>query len=722
MLAALTTGVCAFAAVVVGWRWKAAEARLTRLRQVQEGLQKASEGIEQQRRVLELVAKGESLDGVLEALVKATERMSPGSLCTAMLLDQECRHLHKGAGPSLPPEYMDVADGFEIGPEAGACGAAAFRNETVIVEDVAVDPLFAPVRELLLGFGLRACWSVPIRDSRHHVLGTFAMYHLHPAKPSDEDLLVVEMGAHLAGLAIERLRAGRELQAGAERIRLMERAASFGIWEVDLATLRVTLSEGLVALYGDPDLPRSISLEDLVNLVHPDDREMVRGAMRQAIEAGELLHLEFRYMLAGGGCRWQRCHAQKRVEEGRAVRMIGTSIDITAERELCERLELARAKAEAGTRAKSEFLANMNHEIRTPLNGIIGAIGLLADMGVSREQKEYLETIESCGTALLELVNDVLDLSKADSGRLTFEREPFSLEQLVADSLAVVAPQASARHLELRRAIGSGVPVFVTGDRQRLGQVLLNLLSNAVKFTERGSVTLRVEAVGPVPGGVELDWTVADTGIGIAPEVQQTIFEPFTQADSSTTRCYGGTGLGLAICLRLITAMGGRLEVESEPGRGSTFRFRIPMAVAEGPPPARPAAYDKLRSANRCLRVLLAEDNLVNQRIASRMLERMGHQVDLAGDGRQAVELARANVYDLILMDHQMPVMNGCDAAREIRRLERGAHVPIFAMTASSEPEHRQACLDAGMSAYLVKPVSSARLFDLVEALARQRA
>jgi CheY-like chemotaxis protein len=308
-----------------------------------------------------------------------------------------------------------------------------------------------------------------------------------------------------------------------------------------------------------------------------------------------------------------------------------------------------------------------------------------------------------------------------EAGKLSLERTPFRLETLVRDTLAVISPLASAKNLEMRTALQADLPPALIGDPQRLRQVLLNLLSNAVKFTASGSITVGVSACQRNADSAELQFTVQDTGIGIPREVQQTIFEPFTQADSSTTRRYGGTGLGLTICRRLIALMDGKLELESEPGRGSTFRFTANLSI--GTPSAAPAAphRDRLPRSSRNLRILLAEDNAINQKVAVRLLQQMGHQVDVALDGRQAVAAVQRSEYDMVLMDCQMPEMDGYAATRAIRELECGRNIPIIAITANAMAEDRQRCLEAGMDAYLAKPISPDQLHDVVEAFgARQ--
>jgi len=381
-------------------------------------------------------------------------------------------------------------------------------------------------------------------------------------------------------------------------------------------------------------------------------------------------------------------------------------------------LEQARGVAERAMRVKDDFVANMSHEIRTPMNGVIGSITLLVDSGVTVEQQEYVDTIRSCGDALLSLVDGILDLAKMEAGKLTLEQRPFHLETMVNAALAVVAPSAGLRGLELRQFFPEDLRhIVVVGDPHRLRQVLLNLLSNAVKFTDHGHVSLDASLASRREDLAEVRFAVQDTGIGIPADVQNAILEPFTQADNSTTRRYGGTGLGLSISNRLIALMQGTLELQSELGRGSTFSFTVQLPIT--------AALESEASENICwlprstrgLRILVAEDNPVNQRVASRLIEAMGHHVDAALDGEEAVAAIERMEYDLVLMDCQMPRLDGYAATRAIRRLERGRRIPIVAMTANVTTDDRQRCLEAGMNDFLAKPVSKRQLYDLFEGL-----
>ena len=576
------TGVL-LAAACATLLWRRSVRRLSDRSLELGAFERSSRIIEEERRVLELVTKGASLSEVLDALTRGIERLAPGCLCSILLLDDDKHRLLRGSAGSLPEEYMKHVHGLPIGPDVGSCGSAAFRNETVIVEDISTDYRWAVAKALPLGFGLQACWSVPIRDSSGGVAGTFAMYHRRPRRPSKGELRLVEASAQLAGNVIERVRAEQRLRDIAARLELAEKAASFGIWELDLHTGVLTMSNGLAALIGMKPPARQMSLEQFRELVHPDDRGRLHIAMNQAVAEGDRFDVEFRVVRRDGAIRWLQSLGRVEVADGRSRRAIGASLDITVKKEMLQRLEMALEAAEAGGRAKSEFLANMSHEIRTPMNGIIGMTYLLLDSGLNAEQADYLETIRQCGETLVHVVNNILDLAKIDAGRLDLEVLDFDPAALAAEAVRVVTPQARERRLDLRTATDPKIPAAVTGDPLRLKQILLNLLANAVKFTERGSVTLSVAVSAPRETAVELCFSVADTGIGIPEDVRAKIFEPFSQADNSTTRRYGGTGLGLTICQRIALLMDGRLELESEPGRGSTFRFFVTLPVAAFP-------------------------------------------------------------------------------------------------------------------------------------------
>lgn len=509
----------------------------------------------------------------------------------------------------------------------------------------------------------------------------------------------------------ERVQAEQAVKAAQLKLKAIINQAPVVIWSINKEG-RYTLREGK-ALELIESMPGEMVGSSAFELFKdfPSKVEHLQRALQ-----GETLELEYKV-----GDRFFSDHlSPSRDPDGSITGAGGISIDITA-RKLAEMAradyEMREASARETSRVKSEFLAKMSHEIRTPINAVIGMTGLLLDTPLTRSQREYGETIRQSADGLLGLVNDVLDFSKAEAGKMTLEKIDFELEQLIREIERTLSFSVTKKGLKLFRSISPELPRFLKGDPTRLRQVLLNLLNNAVKFTPFGHVTFEAELEQDAEGTPRVRFEISDTGIGISPEAMGRMFDAFSQADSSTTRRFGGTGLGLSICKHLVRLMGGDIGVESDEGRGSTFWFTIPFQMGVEPQPSDSHDAVRDKAARQPLRVLVAEDNSINQVIAVKMLEQMGHSVVAVENGQMAIDAIRASYFDIVLMDCQMPELDGYQATRVIRESLGPEHsrIPIVAMTANAMPTDRDKCLEAGMDDYVSKPVKAEDLQTILE-------
>ncbi len=512
--------------------------------------------------------------------------------------------------------------------------------------------------------------------------------------------------------------AQKQIATSELRLRYALEATQEGIWDWDVSSGAVEHNSHWYRMLGYDATDIASTVDGFSELIYTQDRDAVFAKIK-AHFSGEIARYdsEHRMFCKDGSLIW--VHDRGCVVEyspaGDPLRMVGSFSNIN-ERKLAEQaLVRAKQQAEAANRSKSEFLANMSHEIRTPMNGVIGMASLLLSTKLTAEQRDYLETMHASGEALLTVINDILDFSKVESGQMTLENIVFNVRDVIHSTVDLLLLTIKNKGLSFKLTVDDSVPQQLVGDAGRWRQIITNLVGNAIKFTAKGSISIALSAK-QLDSKIQLHTAVSDTGIGIAQDKRDKLFIPFSQVDASTTREFGGTGLGLSISRQLAMLMGGEIGVESETGVGSCFWFTVVMPLAALQVKQEETQMIELSTVQNILRILLVEDNIINQKVAIAMLRKLGHHVDSVSHGKEAIQQLALLDYDVVLMDCQMPIMDGFEATRIIRTggKTRNAQIPIIALTANVMQEDKDACFASGMNHFISKPIQMNALSQIL--------
>lgn len=584
-------------------------------------------------------------------------------------------------------------------------------GELVYISHTDVSQAFSRIQEE----GLKSLAVLPVRHKNRVIACLNLASHTYDEIPLGTRNALESIATGI-GAIIARIKAEVDLRESENRFRAIFETAQDSVFIKDSSLKYLQVNPAMEKLFCKP-ASELIGKTD-VELFDKKAGDEIQETDLQVL-SGKIIEVEHSKRVNGRSFTFQISKVPMRDGSGRINGLCGIARDITDHKRAEDELKSAKEEAEAAARAKSEFLATMSHEIRTPMNAIIGMTSILLDSDLTPEHRESIETIRSSGDILLTTINDILDFSKIESGKMELECQPFNLRQCIEEAMDLVAPRAMENGLDLAYLMDDSVPGTIVADSTILRQVLTNLLSNAVKFTKRGKIEIFIKALQQNENLYELSFSVEDTGIGISKKSLNKLFKPFSQVDMSTTRKYEGTGLGLAICKRLVEFMGGRIWAESELGKGSIFRFTIKcraapdeIAFIKETPPSSEISHHPV-DEDQSLQILLAEDNPINQKVAMRMLIKLGYKADAVANGLEVLQALERQTYDVILMDVQMPEMDGFDATRDIRK--RWINGPkIIAITAYALEGDKEKCLEAGMDDYISKPMNISELAEIL--------
>lgn len=606
-----------------------------------------------------------------------------------------------------------------------------YSDSLMIVEDIMQDPRFKDNVFCTQPPHARFFAAAPLRTERGYLLGALCVMDINPRRLSSSQKKALGVLAHQVMNLVESRKAQLNLhhkieELDEEKNKYDDLVANLNevVFQFDNQGRWIFLSQAWTEMTGF--LINECLKKNFLQFMHKEDRKKHLSALKDLLIGKiESYKMDIRILSKDGSFRWGGVLARRTLNRsGEVIGVTGTISDVTDRKKADDEIVAAKEAAVVASHAKTAFLANMSHEIRTPMNGIIGMASLLLQTSLDKKQLEFVETIKNSSSNLLDLINDILDFSKIEAGKLDLEKIPFNLNEVLRDTIEGLRFSAVQNSTEIIMNFDSKTPEYVVGDPVRFRQVLTNLISNAIKFTPKGRVKIFSRILESDGSNLKMEFSVKDNGIGIDKEAMQKIFEVFSQADNSTTRKFGGTGLGLSICDRLVKLMGGDIRVKSRLQKGSTFTVSMNFTHADfslHPLDAKlglSLQFPKPGRFEKSGRILIAEDNLINQKVFLGILSTTPHQLDIVENGAMAVEALKKNEYDLVLMDCQMPVMDGYEATAAIRKNEGHSGmrpIPIIAVTAHAVATEKEKCKKVGMDDYLSKPIVPTKLLSIVD-------